>query len=219
MADYTAYPTADDVELLMRSARYWPADSDTVGVALAREQASIAAASVVSEFEERVGWYPFLADAGTHSRTFDGTDQYGVLELDAGMIGNPESVTVSGQPLTVNVHYYMGPQSAGARGKCFTHIRFMQSLYTYPGLPGRISVTGKWGFCSVLPAFVWKNIQEYAGVKTLMSIENLQSIGTISQDGFSLTKDVVGIIDQKTVLATWGKDFNKNFQPYIRVVC
>lgn len=219
MADYSTYPGVADIRLLLKSNGAWPADSETTAIALANEQAEIAVRGAISEFEEKVGWYPFLAGGSATARTFDGTSQNGVLELDGGIISSPAPVvTVSGTTYTANTQYWLGPRNAESRGKPYTHIQFAGSFYSWPGLPGFISVTAKWGFCTTVPVFVWKNIQEYAGVKTLMAIRNESNIGSLSQDGFSKSYDVVGVIDPKTILATWGKDFAKNFMPYIRVV-
>ena len=223
MPDYTTYPTAGDVEALLKSAKYWPADGDTTGIALAREQAAIAAAGAAREFENRTGWLPFLAGPTATTRLFDATDGYGVLEFGAGLLADPAPVFKLATGDTVygpDTSYWLQPANAPYQDLPYTRLQSVHSLFggRVSSWPNRLSITGRWGYCSSLPPDVWVAIQKKAGVEVLASIENLQSIASISQDGFSKAYDIVGIITQKDVLDRWGKDFDRFCTRYTRVV-
>lgn len=212
--DLTAYPDEEDVQLLLQSAKLWPADSDSAGQALALQQAEIAALGAKAEFERMTGWLPFLAGPSATTRTFDATDFNGVLDLHGGLLSSP-TVTVSGSAYTVDTNFYLDPANAAGQGKAWTSLRFWGHIA--PGRPNQISVTGRFGYCTSLPADVWQAIQKYAGVLTLMSIENRPNPGSIVQDGFSKSWDVVGVISQTKILDTWGKDWNGAVRRYVRV--
>ena len=223
MPTYTSYPTAADVEALLKSAKYWPEDSDATAVALAREQAAIAAAGAAREFENRTGWLPFLAKAEPTARVFDATSGEGVLELGAGLLPEPApvvSLTEGSSVYQEGKSYWLQSANAPDQGLPYTRLQFVHSLFggRVWSYPNRITITGRWGYCAQLPPDVWVAIQKKAGVEVLASIENLQSIASISQDGFSKAYDIVGIITQKDVLDRWGKDFDRFCTRYTRVV-
>lgn len=223
MPSYTSYPAAADVEALLKSAKYWPEDSDATAVAFAREQAAIAASGAAVEFERRTGWLPFLAKAEPTARMFDATTGEGVLELGGGLLPSPAPVatlTAGGATYQENISYWLQPASAPDQGLPYTRLQFVHSLFggRVWSTPNRITITGRWGYAATVPPDVWVALQKKAGVEVLASIENLQSIASISQDGFSKAYDVVGIITQKDVLDRWGKDFDRFCTRYTRVV-
>lgn len=217
MADLTTWPTWQDIRNKLMSASFWP--TDATKQVLAQEQAEIAVASVVAEFERRTGWKPFLAEAVDSARYFDYTDQYGELQLNGGYV-SITSVTVSGTLQTVNTNYTLEPRNAVSDGYPYTHINFPYGGWRtgYPTTPNSIVIVGKRGFATELPADVWQSVQEAAALVALTSIENLQSIASISMDGFSKAFDVVGIVTQKDLLTTWNKGFDIKVSQYRRVV-
>lgn len=217
MADLTTWPTWEDVRNKLMSASFWP--TDTNKQALAQEQAEIAVASVVAEFERRTGWMPFLADAVAGTWYFDNTDAYGELAFDGGFV-TISSLTINGTLQTLNTNYTTEPRNAVNLGQPITRINMVHGGFRtgYPTTPNNIVVVGRRGYTTTLPADVWQAVQEMAALVALTSVENLQSIASISMDGFSKAFDVVGVITQKDLLTSWGKKFDVKVQQYMRVV-
>lgn len=224
MADYTKYPTGTDIELLLKSANYWPPDSAPNLVALAQEQAQIAADGAAAEFERVTGWLPFLAKPMATARVFDGTNQTGTLELKAGLLADPAPIVqlvTSSQTYTADVSYFMQPATAPDQGLPYTRIKFTHSIFggmTW-SLPNRLTITGRWGYCATVPKDVWVAIQKKAAVETLASIQNVQDIGSLSQDGFSKSWDITGVITQSKLLDVWGVTFKQFGTRYTRITC
>lgn len=222
MADYTKYPTGTDLVLLLKSINAFPADGLTTLIALATEQADIAAQAAADEFENSTGWLPFLANPTATPRYFDHTNQTGILDFQGGLIADPAPVVSIGDTTyTLNENYYLQPANAPDRRKAYTQMQFTQTHFSGRtwSLPNRITITGRWGYCTTLPGDVWAAIQKKGGVQLLASMENLQNIGSISQDGFSKSYDVTGVITQLQLLTTWGNDFTKFVTRYTRVTC
>lgn len=219
MADFTDWPTATDIEVKLKSAAYWP--TDATKILLAQEQCTIAVAAVVSEFERRTGWKPFLAGATDSTWYFDATDPYGELSLDGGFV-SITSVTISGNLQTLNTNYTTEPRNATGLGEPITRLNFPYGGYRYgfPTVPNSIVIVGRRGFTTTLVGYedVWQAVQEAAAVMVLASIENLQSIASLGMDGFSKSLDIVGILTQKDVAQLWAKNFTAKVQQYSRVI-
>lgn len=219
--DYTAYPDAVDVSLLLKSAKYWPSDSDTTGQALALNQAEIAVNGAVAEFERRTGWRPFLAGDTATTRYFTATDHYGLLDL-SGSIMTVSGITVADTALVLNTGYYIDRYNDD---EPLTNIQFSQPYGIGSNMfgagvsrPRQIAVTGIWGRVTLVPADVWQVVQQYAAGQTLMVIENLQSVASLSMDGLSKALDIVGINTQKDAVGLWPKNWDKIIYNWQRVV-
>lgn len=213
---FPQYPTPDDVEALLKSASFWPTDSNKAD--FARLQAQIGAAAARDEWETVTGWSPFLAASTATTRTFETTDHTGYLDLSGGAL-SIQSVQLGPTSLTLGSHFTPQPSNAPQQQKPFTGLRFLNRTYPHTP-PHQISVTGQWGYCASVPGDAWQAVLQKAALIVLTQIENLQSIASISQDGFSKAYDVVGIVTQKD-LATgiWNKDFAKIAARYKRVIC
>jgi len=222
MADYTKYPTGADLEVLLKSVNAWPDDSLTTQVALAREQAQIAADGAAFEFERSTGWLPFLAKETATARPFDGTDESGVLDLKAGLLASPAPIaqlTVGNKVYQEDISYWLQPATAPDQGLPYTRLQFIHSIFgglTW-SLPNRMTITGRWGYCDSLPPDVWVAIQKKGAVELLASMENLQDIASISQDGFSKSYDITGVITQSKLLEVWGVNFKQYVTRYTRI--
>lgn len=216
MPNYSTYPTGNDIELLLKTAKLWPSDSDENAVLFSQEQAAIAASGAAAEFERRTGWLPFLADSANSTRTFETTDLSGVLDL-GGSVLSVAGVNLGERELTLDRDYWLVRTHAG---RPVTRLQFLWPHHAslLHKTPADIAVNARWGYTATVPADVWAAIQKYAGVLVLTSLENRQGTASITQDGFSKAYDVVGIISQKDLLTTWGKDFDKHCRRYIRVV-
>jgi len=214
MADYTQNPTAADVELLLKSTTFWPVgDDDAAAVLLAREQAQITIDAAITEFEDRTGWIPFLADATATTRYFDESNYDGYLDFGAGAVAI-ESVTVGTTTYTPNTQWWAFPTNALHQRRPYTGLRFnsIQRAFT----PNRIAVSARWGYCATWPASAWLACMRLAAAQTLGQIENAQGVSNISQDGFSKGFDVVGVVTQKDLLGELTKKFESIVTVYTR---
>ena len=211
------YPTAQTVEVSLKSSGFWP--EDAAKQILAQSQCEIGAAAAASEWEKRTGWSPFLMkpDAPVQSRPFNGTDLDGVLNLRAA--AQEIAGLIAGTRALVEGTDFWLLASADpddlAYEPPYTALRFLRPR-AHPLRPGEIRVSARWGFCSELPPDVRQQILDAAKLVALTSVENLQSIASLSVDGFSKAFDVTGIITQQNLLQTWGKNFDKAMKPYTR---
>lgn len=222
MPDFNAYPTAESIEAKLKSMAFWPADSETTKVALARNQAAIGAAAASAEWETITGWKPFLSTSATPvERVYDGSDHCGEIDLRAGLL-SLTSVTIgeTAQVITgASRNVWLYPANAAADGEPYTKLRFgVYGGMGWYGSPNQITVIGRWGYCTTLPGDVYEQILGHGALITLIGSENAGDVSSISQDGFAISYDPVGRIDPKTVLNTLGKDFSKLAARYKRVV-
>jgi hypothetical protein len=217
MADYSQNPSALDVERLLKSATYWP--TNAAQIIYAQEQAQITVDGAISEFEERTGWKPFLADTVAYTDYFDATDGEGYLDFGGGAV-EIVSVTVQGSSYVQGVQWWPYPSNALRKKEPYTGIRFNSSVFGWARnpRPNQIAVTAKWGYSTVMPAAAWLAIMRLAAAQTLGQIENAQGVASISQDGFSKAFDVVGVVTQKDLLQELIKRFDKIVEIYTRVV-
>lgn len=203
------YPTATDVEVKLKSASFWPEDATKQLLAL--HQARIGAAAAAAEWERMTGWNPFLApplSQAHKTRPYNGSDFDGVLNL-RGAAQEISGVTVEGRSLTLDQDFWLlasADKDSLAFEPPYAAISLLYPV-TSAARPARVKVTGRWGYCDEIPSDVFQKIQEAAALVALTSIENLQSIADIGLDGFNKAFDVVGIITQKDLLTTWGKEF------------
>ena len=214
----STYPSATSVEILLKSASFWP--TDATKQVLARQQAEIGASAAADEWEKRTGWNPFLMpqNAPFRTRPYNGADLGGVLNL-RGAAQEIQSVSVGTRTLDFGRGDYVFLASNDPDDLAFeppyTAILFSQPP-AHLSKPGQVRVTARWGFCTELPPLVFQQILQAAALVALTSIENLQSIASISVDGFSKAFDVVGIVTQKDLLQVWAKDFIKASALYTR---
>lgn len=221
---FVSYPTAATVENLIRSAGYWPTDSTKQE--LARIQAQIGVEAARDEFERLTGWTPFLAVAEATERVFDGPDHSGYLDFQGAAVA-VSSVAISGVVQTLGTQYQLQPQNALSRGEpilglqlgCGTGYRYSFAYH------GSIAVVARWGRLAEIPGDVYQAILQKAALVVLTQVENLQSVASISEDGFSKAYDVVGIVTQKDLAAggiggggIWGSNFEKIAARWKRVV-
>lgn len=223
--DLTRWPNADDVETMLTSSGFWPTTTDEQ--ALATTEAGITTVSAVDEFESRTGWYPFLGDSEDSERTFEIFDERGVqyalpgalLLLQAGLLSFT-SCTINGQAAVLNQGVFMRPATAAHRGRPWQALFFPQFQNSrYVGQRQMtIVVTGKWGFCTTVPADAWTSVLRYAAVQTLSVTNVPQDLASLSQDGLSKAWDVVGAIQPKDILNNWSKELAGTCERYKRRV-
>lgn len=222
MPDYTAPPTAADIELLLRGTVWWPPEDETEQQQAATEQAILNAAGAAAEFERLTGWDPFvparpLNEAET--RYFDASDAYGVLDLEGGLL-TLAAVSVGGATRVLDSDYWLQPANARRRDRPYRSLKFRFAAYgaQRPGQLNRIAVTGLWGYRLEWPADAWRSVLRYGALQTLTTVNQEQDLASISEDGFSESRDVVGVIDPKTVLNEWPKEFQNAVRQYRRGV-
>lgn len=214
---FTNYPSAQEVEALIRSAGYWPLD--TTKHALAQIQAQIGVEAARDEFERLTGWNPFMASDTPTQRLFDSTDQNGYLDFQGAAVA-VTSLSIAGQPQNLGTHFHLQPQNAASRGEAILGLQLGSRSHSALSTPGTIAVTARWGRVDAIPGDVYQAISQKAALIVLTQIENLQSVASISEDGFSKAYDIVGIVTQKDlVTGVWSKDFDRIAARWKRVIC
>lgn len=217
--DYTAWPQPADVQRLLVACDFWPTPSQTELREAALIQAEIALNATVADFEQRTGWIPFLSDGESDTRTFDGTDADGMLQLGGGVI-SVSSITVQGSALTTG-NYWLRRSDSLKRRYPYDMIQFRSgvqagavSLY-----PDYIVVTGVWGYCSEAPPDVWNAVLQKAAASTLYQLIDQPNVAAQSEDGFSEEFDQVGPMTPFGRADRWEKEYAAVAQRYMRVVC
>lgn len=217
MADYSQDPTALDVELLLKSAKFWPVGGDSdAPVLLAREQADTTVKAAVREFQNRTGHRPFVAKQTATTRYFQSTDFNGYLDFNRNAV-SIESVTVGGTTYTQDSTWFADPINAEDDDVPYSGVQFTTRING--PRPNHIAVAARWGRYARWPQDAWLACMRLAAAQTLGQIENAQGLSSISQDGFSKGFDVVGIITQKDLLETLTKRFEAIVKTYTRISC
>jgi hypothetical protein len=199
------------VEALLKSSGYWPTDAGKQD--FARLQAQAGAQAAADEWKRTTGWNPFLIQSTAPSeRSFWSVDSRGFLDFAGGAV-SVESVWLGGNLIG---GYRFEPENATSRGMAITGIQLGVRYGVSFAQP--VVVNAVWGRVSQIPGDVWQAIQQKAALIALTQVENLQSIASISEDGFSKAYDVVGIVTQKDLVGIWGKDFDKIAGRWMRVV-
>ena len=228
------YPSAQHIEVALKSGGFWP--EDTNAQEYARFQAAIAADGAAAQFENETGWEPTLAgflpdgeiparDADGkllgETRYFDGGDHNGDLDLQGGLL-RLDSVSIGGTVQSRDYAPYLhrfsrSPQTPIiAIRRSFGRSAAWGSGYGAGG--NSIAITGVWGRFLSVPADVFLAVQQRAIARMMDLIENEQSIGSISQDGFSKSFDITGIRTQQNIAESGSKDFNTLVANYMRPI-
>jgi hypothetical protein len=227
---FTTYPTPADVEALMKSSTYWPSGTSAEAInqiELARIQCVIAAAAARDEWEKFTGWKPFLAGAEYTTRYFSEIDHTGYIDFKTGAV-DVQSFSISGNVQTLNSNYFLMPENAIDEGEAVTGIQvgYASAGRFVSGMPRRFAVTARWGRVTYVPGDVWQAVQQKAASIVLTQIPNLQSVESVSMDGFEKSYDVVGIVTQKDLAVggaggagIWGRSFSAISSRWKRVVC
>lgn len=218
--NYTKWPTPDDLEQFLIGANVWPSEDDQV--ASARRQAEASLSGAVSDLEVGTGYYPFLAGDEDETRPFTVVDEQGYLDLEGGLL-SLTSVTVSGTAQTLNQQVFLEPTNAPSRRRPYEQLLFTSPYSVGGGAVYRrrnaILVTGIWGFCTQIPPDVWNAVLRKGAHTTLTSTNQDPDAASLSEDGFNVQFDPVGVIDPKTLLANLEKEFEKAVAKWKRVVC
>lgn len=142
-----AYPTTADVQTFIEAMGLTaPSNLDTI------------VDGVVSEFERKTGYQPFLADAAATTWTFDPPYQMRGFRLNLeGAFFTVTAVEVNDTALTITDDYTLLPLNAAR----FVPVRGWDELMfkSHPGtLAGSIEVTGRRGLYAALPDDVYQAI-------------------------------------------------------------
>lgn len=227
MSGYDTYPQASDVQkLLAATGLPVPATLDYDG----------AAQAAASEWERRVGWWPFLSTGAIETRFFDPpgagpsagrTTSYRggrILDLGSGLLelpyngvaigviqplGNPIEPGTIGTVLTLNLQYFLRPDNAQARKLAWTRIEFLTPIR---GLPQSIAVSGVWGRHRKVPAEVWRAILEKAASLLAPEIELSLNRGRVrvKNEHVDYTFASAGAVSPLAPqVAQWEKNFDR----------
>jgi hypothetical protein len=150
-----AYPIGDDLVAFMTGA----------GVTLPKGiDADELINATIEEWEKETGYAPFLQTENDIALSVPFPSSRALTLPSALLVLT--SITLSGQPLTANTHYRIGPEGGAIVGKPFEWIRFTDYLATNnPGMPnGTLEITGKWGRVATIPASVKLAMLGKAGI-------------------------------------------------------
>jgi hypothetical protein len=226
--DLTRDPNQFDIKVLMKSASFWPkvADGSPKDI-YALEQSLIGVSAAVDQWQHLTGYTPYhsseedgkpenalVVPYSVNARQFS---QNGILRLENGMIRLDEvringSVAAAGSVITRPTHAPM--QRRPYSWLYFPH--FQRYGVMGGSYPLSIVVKGRFGFCTVYRADVWQQILQAGALIALTQTENLQNIASIGIDGFNKAFDTVGVIAQKDILNTWGKNFLNSAESHRR---
>lgn len=223
------FPTAQHIEIVLKSNSIWPTNENLQK--FARFQAGITAEAAQDQFENLTGWLPALAPRNENGELIPETRYFGAddlnhlgdLNLKGGLL-RLDSVALSGtvqtRDYTPFLHYFRTKKE-----KTAVSIRnFSWGGYGYNGAFGgayggnTIAITGVWGLFSEVPKDVFEVCQHKAIANMMDYVYNQQSIGSISQDGFSESFDITGVRTQQNIAETGAKGFNTLCQNYARPI-
>lgn len=177
--------------------------------------------AAVGEFEEATGHQPFLAAASASARTFDspaGGERF--LWFDTGL-ASLTSVTMDDgdTTLTSGTDFYLYPANAAGRGRPYLALEYAVSGRVYwwgsgvslgAGSSRAVTVTGRWGYATTLPAAAREAIISKALL--LMSPEIVLSItgGLYSMQEETTTTRYSGSGNTplQTEIALWQKTYD-----------
>lgn len=148
------------------------------------------------------------------TRKFDAPDSGTVLKLDADLV-SITSVSVGGQPKTLDTDYFGLPTNAPSDGKPYTLIEFACWL---PQGRRNIEVTGPWGFSLEVPELAWDAILADAALRCVPALETAISNGLksikLGQDSYTFGENGVFSV----AAATWTEQRQAAIDFYKRVV-
>jgi hypothetical protein len=119
-----------------------------------------------------------------------------------------------------DIDFYLMPANAVMDGGVFTGIQFTQPYFSgeaYYTQPNRIAITGTFGWVTAVPADVWRHGANMAALLTVMAVQTSQDVASINQEGFSISYDLVGPIDDKTRLNNFPKMWSACVSRYVKV--
>ena len=214
---YDAWFTQGDVIDDMKAMQIYPAAEDlspdgTSMQTLFDTQCAIAADAIKADFERRTGRKPFLATRATLNHT--ATTPNGLLMLLAPAM-NIYSVTVQGSVIDPSLYWTM-PETTSLTGDAIDSIQLSQNYFggRVWTKPQQIAVDADYGYCTTILPDVWATGLSMASLYALMAIQGQQDMGSIGEDGFNMSFDLVGPIDDKVRKDVWPKQWDNIIKRY-----
>lgn len=214
---YDAWFTQSDVVGNMKALQIYPAAGDLSPdgsnmQSLFDTQCGIAADAVKADFERQTGRKPFLATRATLNHT--ATTPNGLLMLLAPAM-TIHAVTVQGSIIDPSLYWTM-PETTILTGDAIDSIQFSQNYFggRIWTKPQQIAVDADYGYCTTIPADVWGAGLNMAALYALMGIQGEQDMGSIGEDGFNMSFDLVGPIDDKVRKDLWPKVWKNVMKRY-----
>jgi hypothetical protein len=173
--DHVQWPTPAEVQSWLTIAGAWNGVTDDLSDTI---QGVIDA--TVRTLEDATGWSPFLAEPDTSTRNYDAPGPYNngymgrtgggnKLFLEGGYI-SITSIKIDGVLQDTADYKLLSPGSAWP----YTQVRFLTGrVYSEPL---GIEITGKQGFCTVIPANVWEAVRDKAGASMLGPLATLRRV-------------------------------------------
>ncbi len=170
-----AYPTAADVTVALQDQ----------GLPIPSTLETLVAA-VVSDFEDRTAYRPFLASDTATDRTFDPPYRVGgyILDLEGGFV-TVDSIKINDQTLSATYYDLLPLNSEDGRG--WDQVRFK----CHPGFcPASIVVTGKRGLFVEVPDDAYMAILEEAMARAIPAAQQGTGVQKrVKQGGFEVEYD------------------------------
>lgn len=214
---YDAWFTKADVITKMQAWQIYPAAEDlspdgTNMQSLFDDQCQLGADAMKADFERQTGRKPFLATRATLNHT--ATTPNGLLMLLAPAMAI-HSVTVQGSVIDASLYWTL-PETTILTGDAIDSIQFSQNYFggRVWTKPQQIAVDADYGYCTSIPADVWAAGCNMAALYALMAIQGQQDMGSIGEDGFNMSFDLVGPIDDKVRKDVYPKEWKNVIQRY-----
>ena len=210
-APYTNYPQAADLSTFLQATGLTAGSSGlTTSVPWAWLNLADRMSAGINQYEQLASRV-MLAQTATY--TFDPPgNACRKLALNADL-AQLTSLTVQGQPLTLNTNFWLYPQNAGVMGKPYTWIEF---LYPIAWVRQSIAITGLWGKYIALPAMTWD------GMLAAAALDCYPQLAANLANGFVQLKEKDEMVSAGPeplgyLKAAWTKTFERGWQADRRV--
>lgn len=213
--DLTRYPDGDDLRNFLDFSNLYDPTVQSQSMLIPIRAAA-------KRWEKRTGYTPFLADGPADVRTFHppGNLQNStsrrfrgggtLLQLEAGLVGRPDFVSIDGIPLD-DADWWPEPISAIEKNQPFTTIDFAYPIW---GVPGSVCILGVWGYATTVPSDAWYAILLSGAAIAMYSIANDPDVAAVSEDGFTQQFDPVGALVPAIRAQSWEKFYNATLNDF-----
>jgi hypothetical protein len=205
-----SFPTGDDL-------REWMVSNRLIESSYAGDLQSPIDSTIV-RLQNDTGYTPFLGSAVASARRFNapgprlprhrtyldllggaGSDTGGGtgLDLGAGIVGSPVSMTVDGVALVEDEDYYLLPENSDAEGKPWTMLKFTRPVWSKPR---GIVVTARWGYCLAppdgvgIPGDIWLALLQGAASSIFYALPNVADLESVSRNGISESFEIASTV-------------------------
>jgi hypothetical protein len=210
-------------------------DSGELAAVLARIGLADKAAAAAAAWQEQTGWYPFIKDTSDVSRRFDPpgpNSHHGgvwalrggkwVLDLRAGLLvvtsivtGYSASTTnpQAGTAQVAEDDYWLLPEEAPLQNRPYTQVEFAAARW---GDPRSVRITGRWGFCSIVPEDAWQAVLQYGALLAASDLQTNLTLGMLEYTEAVVTERY-GPTPLAKLVERWQDVWDQAVGRYVRV--